>query len=91
MRPKFISAYGNRGNAWFKKGEWDKAIADYTEVIKLNPKLAKAYNNRGKAWFEKGDLDKAIADYNEAIKIDPQYIGARDNLKQVLAKKHKRK
>ena len=32
------------------KGEYDKAIADYTEAIRLDPKDALAYDNRGIAW-----------------------------------------
>ena len=40
-------AYGN-------KGEYDKAIADYTEAIRLDPKYAKAYYNRGWAYGEQG-------------------------------------
>ena len=64
----------NRGLAWDKKGEYDKAIADYTEAIQLDPKLAPAFNNRGLAWDEKGEHDKAIADYNEANRLDPRLV-----------------
>ena len=53
------------------KNEHDKAIADYTEAIRLNPKYALCYSNRGFAYDNKGDHDKAIADYTEAIRLDP--------------------
>ena len=62
-------AYGN-------KGEHDKAIADYTEAIRLNPKYAEAYYNRGVAYEDKGEHDKAIADFTEAIRLDPKYAKA---------------
>ena len=39
-----------------EKGDHDKAIADYTEAIRLDPKIAKAYCNRGWAYREQGRL-----------------------------------
>jgi lipoprotein NlpI len=67
-----VFAFYNRGNAWQAKGNIDRAIADYTEAIRLNPRLREAFNNRGNAWKAKGDLDRAIADYTEAIRLNPQ-------------------
>jgi tetratricopeptide (TPR) repeat protein len=61
-------AYVARGLAWQKKGDLDRALADYTEAIKINPKDALAYNNRGMLY---GDSDRAIADFTAAIAIDP--------------------
>ena len=73
MGPKDIDAYNNRGVAYAKKGEYDKAITDYNKAIELNPEYARAYYNRGNAYAEKGEHDKATADYNKAIEIDPEY------------------
>jgi tetratricopeptide (TPR) repeat protein len=50
-----------------KKGNYDKAIADLNEAIRLNPSSFSAYNNRGSVWEEKSEYDKAITDYNEAL------------------------
>ena len=61
------------------KKEYDKAIADYTEAIRLDPKYARAYNNRGDAWYGKKEYDKAIADYTEAIRLDPEIAEAYNN------------
>jgi tetratricopeptide (TPR) repeat protein len=47
----------------------DKAIADFTQVIRINPNDAKMYNNRGNAYDDKGELDMAIVDYNQALRI----------------------
>ena len=63
--------YINRGNAWRDQGEHDKAIAAYTEAIRIDPKDAAAYFSRGLAWRSKGEYDKAIADYDQALAINP--------------------
>ncbi len=65
-------AYINRGNAWLRKGNADKAIADYTQAISLDPNDSLAAANRGNAWLDKGYADKAIADYDQAILLEPR-------------------
>jgi tetratricopeptide (TPR) repeat protein len=59
-----------------KKHDYDRAIADYSEVIRIDPKTAVAYDNRGLSYFAKGDVDRAIADYSDAIRIDPKFANA---------------
>ena len=71
-------AYCNRAFAYAAKKDNDRAIADYSEAIRLNPNLASAYYNRGNAYSHKGDNDRAIADYSEAIRLNP----ARQRLRQ---------
>ena len=80
-------AYTNRGIAYEKKGEVDRAIADYNKAIKLSPKLAAAYYNRGLAYEKKGESDRAIADYNKAIALDPNDAAAYNNLGIVYGRK----
>jgi tetratricopeptide (TPR) repeat protein len=64
--------YELRGFTWDDKGDYDKAIADYTKAIEIDPKNSYAYINRGVDWYDKGDYDRAIADYTRAIEIDPK-------------------
>src|SRR5205807_174381 len=47
------AAYNHRATAWKLRSEFDIAIADYNEAIRLNPKSAGAVNNRGLAWRHK--------------------------------------
>lgn len=65
------AAYKARGNAWSAKGDSDRAIADYTQAIRLDPAYAVAYSNRGLAYTDKGEFDRAIADFTAAIRINP--------------------
>ena len=64
-------AHVDRGVAHAAKQEYDKAIANYTDAIRLDPYLAEAYNNRGGAYYIKEDYGKAIADYTETIRLNP--------------------
>jgi tetratricopeptide (TPR) repeat protein len=54
-------------------GDYDKAIATFSEAMRLDPKNALAFDNRGLAYVKKGDYNRAIADYNEAIRLNPNY------------------
>jgi tetratricopeptide (TPR) repeat protein len=65
-------AYYNRGIAYAGKGEYDSAIADYDQTIRLSPKNANAFYNRGSAYAKKRQYDQAIADYDRAIQLDPK-------------------
>ncbi len=74
------AAYNNRGNAYRKNSEVDRAIADFDKAIALKPNYATAYNNRGTAYVWKDDREQAIADYRTALEIDPSNQLAKNNL-----------
>jgi tetratricopeptide (TPR) repeat protein len=80
-------AYNNRGNAYTTKGEYDLAIRDYDQSIKLNPMYAKPFNNRGVAYQKKGEYDLAVENFDAAIKIDPNYADAFYNRANTYQKK----
>ena len=87
LDPKDARAHSGRAFAYFKKGNRDTALADYSEAIRLDPKNANAYYNRGTAYGKKGDLDKAIADLTEAIRLDPKLAEAYGNRGRAYEKK----
>jgi lipoprotein NlpI len=68
--------YNHRGFEYGGKKDHDRAIADYSEAIKLNASYAVAFNNRGFAHVSKQDYGRAISDFSQAIKIDPSYAAA---------------
>jgi tetratricopeptide (TPR) repeat protein len=70
--PKNARDYNARGAIYMQKRDYDKAIADCDQAIRLDPQLAAAYNNRGLAYMQKRDYDKAIADFDQAIQLDPK-------------------
>jgi len=58
------------------RGDYDRAIASFTEAIRLDPKYVPAYVNRGDIYKTRGDYDKAVADYDESIRLDPDHVPA---------------
>ena len=68
---KLAEAFNNRGVAHRLKGEYDRAIQDYNQAIRLDAKFAMAFNNRGVAYDKKGEYDRAIQDYEQSIKLKP--------------------
>jgi tetratricopeptide (TPR) repeat protein len=60
-----IKAFKNRGRGSFNEKDYDRAIADYGEAIKLSPKDAWAFAHRCEAYESKEDHDAAIADCTE--------------------------
>jgi lipoprotein NlpI len=74
--PDLAKAFNNRGTAYYAKGDYDLAIADYNEAIRLDPKYSFAYNNLGNAYRANGDYDRAVANYNAAIRLDRKSVAA---------------
>jgi tetratricopeptide (TPR) repeat protein len=67
------------GNAWYEKGDLDKALDAFDQAIRIYPNLSTAYWARGAIRDRKGQYDQAIADYSEAIRIDPHLAEAYNN------------
>jgi tetratricopeptide (TPR) repeat protein len=63
--------YNLRGSAYFDKGEYDIAIADFNDALRSGPPNGSIYHNRGNAFRGKGDYAKAIADYDSANRLSP--------------------
>jgi tetratricopeptide (TPR) repeat protein len=80
-------AFFNRAIAYANKQDYDRAIEDYGEAIRLNPNNAGAFNNRGFAYANKQDYDRAIEDYGQAIQLNPNNSGAFFNRGRAYANK----
>ncbi|MBE9593113.1 MAG: tetratricopeptide repeat protein, partial [Proteobacteria bacterium] len=74
--PNIDVAYNNRGLAYAELNQYERAIEDYNEAIKLNSNYAEGYSNRGLAYAELNQYESAIEDYNEAIKLNPNLAEA---------------
>ncbi len=70
--------FDNRGLSYETNGDFDRAIADFSEAIRLRPQ-ANFFTNRGNSYNNKGDYDRAIDDYNSALKLNPGFYLAYNN------------
>src|SRR5262249_25905964 len=70
--PNTSAAFLDRGYDFMKKKEYDNAILQFNEAIRVDAKCARAFRNRGLVYAERAEYDKAIADFTEAIRIDPK-------------------
>jgi len=65
--------YYNKGVKNFNAYNFEQAILDFTEAIRINPNYAEAYCQRGYTYSWLGDIYKAGADFTQAIRINPGY------------------
>ena len=63
--------YYDRGNEYYKAGDVDSAIEDWTEAIRIMPDYLLSYIHRGFAYYAKRELDQAINDLSESIALEP--------------------
>ena len=55
-------------------GQYERAIIDYSEAIRLNPQDSIAYYNRGLAYHHLEQDEQAIKDFDEAIRLGFYYM-----------------
>jgi tetratricopeptide (TPR) repeat protein len=80
--------YDNRAIELRESGEFDRAIADYSEALRIDDALTGAYTGRGLAYEGKAELEKAKADYRRALTLQATYndaAWAQDTARQRLA------
>jgi protein O-mannosyl-transferase len=70
-------AFSNHGQALFKKGRIDEAIAEYEKAIALDSTLDAARLGLGEALMQQGKLEDAIAQFGKVLEINPENSGAR--------------
>jgi len=73
------AAFSSRGVAYENKGQYDLAIQDYSQAIKLNPYHANAFANRCGARAIVGQLQAALADCNESLRLRPNDASTLDS------------
>ena len=72
--------YGNLAEAYWQKGEYEKAVEVCKQAIKIDPHHFIAYNNLGNAYLSLGKYKKAESCFKKAISLDPEHPAPYSNL-----------
>lgn len=65
-------SYNERALAYAQAGEADRALADYTEAMRISPQDANIYSNRAAIYLLINDPARAQADLEAALRLDPK-------------------
>ncbi|HEX8228722.1 MAG TPA: tetratricopeptide repeat protein [Chloroflexia bacterium] len=69
--PAEASAHNDSGLLARDSGDLDKAVAEFSEAIRLKPDYAAAYLNRGGVYRSQEKYAESIVDFNRAIELVP--------------------
>jgi tetratricopeptide (TPR) repeat protein len=69
--PEMSPLYNALGYAYFGQEQYDLAIRQYKEAIKLEPEYVMAMNNLGHAYEQKKMMPQALDIYEQALEIEP--------------------
>lgn len=72
-------AHYHKGWRLFQKRQYEQAVSEFDEAIRLRAELTFSYNDRGAALQILGKLDAALRDFEDAIRTDPSYALAYAN------------
>jgi tetratricopeptide (TPR) repeat protein len=67
--PDVPSLYDARGQTYFEKGDFDKAIVDFKDAIRLEPKNGRYHSQLARAYEKARDWDNALAEATQAVEI----------------------
>jgi tetratricopeptide (TPR) repeat protein len=67
----------------FERGQLERAVETFTEVIAMEPGFAEAWNKRATIYFLVGDYRRSLADCDEVVKRNPRHFGALSGYAQI--------
>jgi tetratricopeptide (TPR) repeat protein len=69
LDPNHYGGHSLLGNAYYKKGDFVRAVASFEKAATIAPGKSEAHFNLGLALFETGALDRAEAEFRQAAAI----------------------
>jgi stress response protein SCP2/Flp pilus assembly protein TadD len=68
--------FSNQGSLKVQKGDFQGAIANFTQALGLNPNIPQAYLGLGIATSQQGNKQQAIYNYDRALQFNPNLAEA---------------
>jgi serine/threonine-protein kinase len=84
LRPQSAFAVDRLANTLEKAGQFDGAVAELRDDVRLNPHDALAHYNLARALEREGKFDEALAEWREATRLNPDDALAHYNLARKL-------
>uniref|UniRef100_A0A8C2CE86 Stress-induced-phosphoprotein 1 n=1 Tax=Cyprinus carpio TaxID=7962 RepID=A0A8C2CE86_CYPCA len=78
--------FSNRSAAYAKKGDYDNALKDACQTIKIKPDWGKGYSRKAAALEFLGRLEDAKATYQEGIRQEPSNQQLKEGLQNIEAR-----
>lgn len=85
-RPTNARAHNNLGQALFRQGRVDEALASYRRALALQPRYPETHYNVGVALGHRGEWLAAVESYQAALRWDPAHVEAHNNLGGALVR-----
>ena len=76
--------YSNRCTAYIALEQYERAMEDADECVRLQPTWAKGYLRRGSVYFRKGELERAERVLKEGLELDPGNDALKKELEAVM-------
>jgi possible aerotolerance-related exported protein len=93
QKAKDFGSHYNLGNAFYRKGMYEDAIAQYEKSLEYaenEGQRVSALYNMGNAYFQQGNSKKAVDSYKKALKLDPNNDKILHNLRIAQKKEEKK-
>lgn len=72
LAPSIPRSYELRGQFYLRRGDYAKAVEDFTRRLALEPEpIAEAYLERGQAYLASNEAEKALADFEKVVELEP--------------------
>jgi DNA-binding helix-hairpin-helix protein with protein kinase domain len=68
--------YYQRGDSAYQQQDYQQAVINFTQALKINPQSAKGYVNLGNALYNLNNYEGALANYNKALNLNSQEVKA---------------
>lgn len=74
--PGFAEAWNKRGDAYHHLGDYDRALANYQQTLRLNPYHFGAMQSCGEIWLERSDARRSAEYFRQALDVNPNLVQA---------------